>query len=203
MSWWTHIKGVVEVDVGGRTQAEVRYILESVLDHLPRVTGSEGDMNVYITQESGENMSCSCDEFGMRTNNLKDFYGDKTYKHGFLRLQSKYMLTIDADLRDREFGETKREFLKWLCRLSSRVQVCSVVVKLWTWDRSMVISDARPFEEMYDLDEKQWTNYLRWERDPASDWPLKLADKYFDNRYIKDELKRREEWYDKTNQEYE
>ena len=196
MSWWTHIKGVVEVDVGGRTQAEVRYVLESVLDHLPRVTGSEGDMNVYVAQELGDNYSSSCDEFGMRTNNLKDCYGDKTYKHGFLSLQSKYMLTIDADLRDRGFVQTKREFLKWLCRLSSRVQVCSVVVKLWAWGRSMVISDARPFEEMYDLDEKQWTNYLRWERDPASDWPLKLADKYFDDKYIKDELKRREEWRD-------
>lgn len=202
MSWWTHIKGVVEVDVGGRTQAEVRYILESVLDHLPRVTGSEGDMNVYITQESGDNYSSSCDEFGMRTNNLKDCYGDKTYKHGFLSLQSKYMLTIDADLRDREFEETKREFLKWLCRLSSRVQVYSVVVKLWAYDQSLVITNPKPFDAMYDW-KKPWTEYLRWERDPASDWPLKLADKYFDDKYIKDELKRREEWHDKIDREYE
>ena len=40
MSWWTHIRGPVEVSVPGRTQAEIDYILQTVLDHLPRVTGS-------------------------------------------------------------------------------------------------------------------------------------------------------------------
>ena len=72
MSWWTHIKGVIEVNVPGRTQAEIQYVLETVLDHLPRVTGSEGDMNVYIAREAGYNNSCSCDEFGQKTDNLKD-----------------------------------------------------------------------------------------------------------------------------------
>ena len=77
MSWWTHVMGTIEVDVRGRTQAEIRYILETVLDHLPRVTGSEGDMNVYITQEAGCNRSSSLDEFGLATNNLRDMYGNK------------------------------------------------------------------------------------------------------------------------------
>lgn len=43
MSWWTHINDTITASPMGRTQAEKRYILETVLDHLPLVTGSERD----------------------------------------------------------------------------------------------------------------------------------------------------------------
>ena len=46
MSSWTYINGTVTVCPMGRTQPEKRYILETVLNHLPRVTGSGGDMDV-------------------------------------------------------------------------------------------------------------------------------------------------------------
>ena len=39
MSWWTYIHGTIVVSPTGRTQAEKRYVLDTVLDHLPRVTG--------------------------------------------------------------------------------------------------------------------------------------------------------------------
>ena len=72
MSWWTYLHGTVTVRPMGRTQAEKRYILDTVLEHLPLVTGSERDMNVYVIQKNGESSSCSCDEFGESTNNLVD-----------------------------------------------------------------------------------------------------------------------------------
>ena len=75
MSYWTYINGTITVRPMGRTQPEKRYILETVLNHLPRVTGSEGDMNTYIIQKNGYNSSCSCDEFGEVTNNLVDRIG--------------------------------------------------------------------------------------------------------------------------------
>ena len=198
MSWWTYVKGVVEVEAPGRTQAEIRYVLDTVLDHLPRVTGSEGDMNVYISQRAGYNCSCSCDEFGLRTNNLKDRDGYKNRSRGWLETQSRYMLTVDGGLRDREFEETKREFMKWICRLAKRLHVYSVVVKIEDYSQSMVISNEKPFEQMYEWKdgEKRWISYLLWERDPESYWPLKLADKYYDDEYIKEELKRRAEWHE-------
>lgn len=199
MSWWTFVKGVVEVEVPGRTQAEIRYVLESVLDHLPRVTGSEGDMNVYVSQRAGHNCSSSCDEFGLITNNLKDYEGFKTRNHGWLETQSRYMLTVDGALRDREFEETKREFMKWICRLAKRLNIFSVVVKINDdYSQSMVISRVAPFDQMFEWrdDEKRWTSYLLWERDPQSYWPLKLANKYFDDQYIDEELKRRYEWHE-------
>ena len=77
MSYWTYLTGTVTVRPMGRTQAEKRYILDTVLEHLPLVTGSERDMNVYVIQKNGDSSSSSCDEFGEVTNNLVDSYGNK------------------------------------------------------------------------------------------------------------------------------
>ena len=60
MSHWAYIRGTITVEPLGRTQPEKRYILDTVLDHLPRVSGSEEDMNVYAIQKKGYNGSCSC-----------------------------------------------------------------------------------------------------------------------------------------------
>ena len=103
MSNWSYINGVITVEPLGRTQPEKRYILDTVLDHLPRVSGSEGDMDVYVNQKKGYNSSCSADEFGYVTNNLVDSYGDKTRKGGWLRTQDTYLVVVNASLRDMEF----------------------------------------------------------------------------------------------------
>lgn len=50
MSYWSFVHGTVTVLPFGRTQAEKRYLLDTVLDHLPKVTGSEGDMNIYLLE---------------------------------------------------------------------------------------------------------------------------------------------------------
>ena len=47
VSFWTYVNGTITVSPMGRTQAEKRYILDTVLEHLPLVTGSEGDMDTY------------------------------------------------------------------------------------------------------------------------------------------------------------
>ena len=57
MSYWTYVNGNIIVSPMGRTQAEKRYILETVLDHLPLVTGSEKNMNVYIIQKKDMKIS--------------------------------------------------------------------------------------------------------------------------------------------------
>lgn len=52
MSFWSCVKGMIEAYPMGRTQAEMRYILETVLSHLPPVSGSEGNMKVHVVQKS-------------------------------------------------------------------------------------------------------------------------------------------------------
>ena len=100
MSYWTYLTGTVTVRPMGRTQEEKEYILKSVLNHLPIVSGSERDMNVYVIQKNGHNSSSSCDEFGEVTNNLVDSYGDRSRKRGWLRTQDEYILVVDGSFRD-------------------------------------------------------------------------------------------------------
>ena len=92
MSYWTYVNGTITVNPMGRTQAEKRYILETVLNHLPIVSGSERDMDTYIIQKNGTNSSCSCDEYGDMTNNLTDCYGNRNRHSGWLRIQEQYII---------------------------------------------------------------------------------------------------------------
>jgi hypothetical protein len=194
MSYWTHITGTITVSPMGRTQAEKRYILETVLDHLPLVTGSERDMNVHIVQKAGTNHSSSCDEFGMVTNNLKDDYGNRS-RDGWLETQDKYILVVEGNFRDRLFNDTYREFIKWLCRLAKRVDVCNVLVSIDSNDKgSCVICENNrfhsPYAEMFEMpswccakDNKtsNWCEYLMWDRhEDFVDMPEKLVSKYYD-----------------------
>lgn len=189
MSYWTYITGAVEVSVPGRTQAEIDYILRTILDHLPRVTGSEGDMEVHINRHEGDNISQSCDEFEMNTNNLIGDYGTKS-RRGWLRVQSCYTLTLHAALRDRLFEQTTREFTKWLCRLAKRILVESVLVRIDGEDKTIVLNDSEgvdsPYWNMYEFPswanedhEPAWWEHLMWKRWGNTPLPLTHVVKYY------------------------
>ena len=205
MSWWSYIHGTIVVSPTGRTQAEKRYILDTVLDHLPQVTGSEEDMNVYVIQKNGHNSSCSHDEFGQRTNNLIDRYGCKNREHGWLQMQDEYILVVDGSLRDRDFEETLRAFQKWLIRLSKRVSVRSVLVKINDYEKSKLIQDKygyywNLFEYPYGSNgnktgEPAWYEYLLWQ--PMNN--NRMYPKILGYKYYKDEESDRqvEAWLDR------
>ena len=211
MSSWTYINGTITAEPLGRTQAEKRYILETVLNHLPRVTGSEGDMDVYIIQKNGYNSSLSCDEFGERTNNLVDIYGNKSFDRGRMRVQDEYILVVNAALRDREFDQTYKEFIKWLVRLCKRVMCEDILVEIKGYDKSTVIKDRNIQNKAYswqsvfdglfenpswcrDGKEPNWTEYLMWDRAKDSDYPMMLAYKYFGDEENDIEVERRMNW---------
>jgi len=192
MSMWTHIRGTVEVSVPGRTQAEIDYILQTVLNHLPRVTGSEGDMEIHINRHEGTSTSSSCDEYEMNTNNLTDIHGYKNQRRGWLCMQDRYTLTVYANLRDRMIKQTVREFEKWLCRLSKRLCVESVLVRISPdWGKSVIINSdgfENPYHKMYeepswanDNHEPAWWEHLVWQRWKDTPLPLTHVVKYYDD----------------------
>ena len=201
MSSWTHIRGAVNVSVPGRSQPEIQYILDSVLEHLPLVTGSEGDMVVHVARHSGFTRASSHDEFGMKTNNLKDWYGDHS-RRGMHQTQDRFVLALEGDLRDREFEWTKAEFLKWLCRLAKRVYVDDVLVRVYEdCGQSMLIDDMHKFFDMNESTSRRsedgkpsWWEYLMWERDPVSWRPLMHVYKYMDDPDVDQEMERRRKW---------
>lgn len=211
MSYWSHIQGTITVSPIGRTQAQKRYILDTVLAHLPIVSGSEKDMNVYVIQKNGHNSSCSCDEFGERTNNLTDWYGNKTRSRGWLYTQDEYILVVDAALRDREFNQTYREFVKWLVRLGKRVMIENILVKISGYDKSTIIKDycvqnkkyswQSVFDNLFenpswtdDDGESNWCEYMLYPRAKKSDYPMMLAYKYFNDKENDEEVERRMEY---------
>ena len=166
MSSWTYVHGTIVVSPLGRTQHEKRYILETVLDHLPVVAGSERDMEVYVIQKRGHNSSSFSDEF-LRTNNLRDRFGDRKYKTRIVtnarRIYSRSRRYI-AEIENR-LEETFQELLKWICRLSKRIIVDDVNVKIKGFDKQYVIDDPDPFYNMSDFDKDNWCDYLIWEYD--------------------------------------
>lgn len=198
MSIWTHIRGQLIVSPMGRTQPEKTYILHTVLQHLPFVTGSEGNMRVIPMRVPGANSWSTHNEFG------EPCFGKE--RDSFTTIQEDYILVLHADLRDRTFSETYREFIKWMCRLAKRVEVTDIVVKLWERysDKSITIDDATPFSNM-DMwpswadsrnngGEPCWAEYLMWEKSPNSDLPIGLDYKYYNDKVIDDEMKRRKKW---------
>lgn len=165
MSVWTGIRGRIEVNPIGKTQAEKRYILETVLAHLPVITGSEEDMHIYIIQPDGFDRSSNVDEFGYRTNNLINHYGKKDRVYGRYQLQGRYILVLDADLRDREFVYAYRQLQKWLCRLAKRVYISRVMVEIECLSKDIIINNTKDcYSKMFEF-EDGWYEYLLWDKD--------------------------------------
>ena len=208
MSFWTYLAGTVTVRPMGRTQEEKEYILKSVINHLPLVTDSERDMNVYVIQKNGHSSLSSCDEFGEVTNNLVDSYGNKSRDRGWLRTQDEYILVVDGAFRDRMFEQTFREFMKWLCRLGKRVDVEDVLVEVKGYDKSTIIRNTniqrkkysyrKVFDSLFespswcnDTGEPNWCEYLLWDRAKNSNYPMLLGYKYFADEENDKEVERR------------
>lgn len=145
MSDWTYVQGLIELDVPGRTQAEKNYILQTVIDHLPKVTGSEKPMNIYTIQTAGYDSWQNFDEF---YNRVEDF-----------RTQSRYFLVLDGNLRDRYYKDTFKELNKFLNRLGKRLMVDSVYVRLYNYEHSHIFTNKNDcYGKMFENDDP-WYNY--------------------------------------------
>lgn len=149
MSSWTYVQGLIELDVPGRTQAEKNYILQTVIDHLPKVTGSEKPMNIYTIKTAGHNSWQNFDEF---YNRVEDF-----------KTQSRYLLVLNGNLRDRYYKDTFKELNNFLNRLGKRLMVDSVYVRLYDYERSYIFTNKNDcYGKMFEND-NPWYNYLMWE----------------------------------------
>lgn len=173
MSWWTYVNGLIMVEPAGCTQPEKRYVLETVLAHLPKVTGSEKDMKIHIVQKEGYSGSANFNEFF-----------ETVYREDF-KTQNCYYLILEGQFRDRMYEQTFRELNKFLNRLAKRVYVDDILIRLTGWDKEIVISNSDPYQDMYEYsadsnkDEPAWWEYLLWDRDPSGgSYPEKLTHKY-------------------------
>ena len=142
MSRWMNISGVIDVTpVSGFTPRQERYVLETILDHLPVVSGSESDMTAHVVRKTGLSHDTDFDELGYWVNNRprkRDGNGG-------------WLILVHGELRDSTFDETKREFTKWLFRLARNVIICSIFVRVYEGygslrGRTIVFDDEKPLD---------------------------------------------------------
>lgn len=97
MSNWTHITGCLYVDTYTQRKNIKKYV-EKMLEKAPKITGSEGDLDIFVNPLSGYNVSSY-----------------KTGKNGdWLHYQTCVAITMVGDLRDTEIKYKKPEILEFI-----------------------------------------------------------------------------------------
>lgn len=129
MSSWTYISGQITVSPSGSSQHAKLFLLNEVLDRLPLVDGSEGPMEWHVVQCAGHDCSSSADPFGESTDLGTDTWGCRS-RRGWFHTQSRYIVVVEAHLRDTRYEETLRAFVKWMNRLAKRVDVVDMLVRV-------------------------------------------------------------------------
>lgn len=101
------------------------------------------------------------------------------------------IIVVEGNLRDAEGRETYKQFVRWLSRLSKRIPVSNVLVRIWDTDGDSWIIDEPEgdckFLGVYpDYEELCWTDYLLWERDKDSWYPKRMDAQFRGDRKRRD-----------------
>ncbi len=154
MSSWTYVTGIVEVDTFARSDAEAMYLAQTVINHLPRVTGSERNVEFHLSRPNRYYSSSSVDEFDQSSN----LYDDPCYR--MFDTQPRILIAVHGALRDRMFVQTLRETTKMLARLSSRLWVRDCLIRVTSGMGQSFIFDSP--EWILDREITDWTSKLLW-----------------------------------------
>lgn len=161
MSCWTYIEGVIEVDTFGRSDAEAMYLAQTVVNNLPRITGSEGSAKFYFSRPDGYCSSSNVDEFDQPSN----LYNDRFFRA--FNTQERVLITVKGNLRDRLFKQTLKETTKMLARLSSRLWVLNCLVRVRSdMDETFIFNNPK---WVYKREITDWARNLLWKFDDGKD----------------------------------
>lgn len=161
MSCWTYVTGVIDVDTFARSDAEAMYLAQTVANHLPRITGSEGDAKFYFSRPEGYCTSSNVDEFDKPSN----LYDDRYFR--MFTTQDRILITIQGNLRDRLFKQTLMETTKMLARLSSRLYVNDCLVRVQSDMGETFIFDSPKW--IRHRETTDWCRNLLWKFDESED----------------------------------
>lgn len=117
MSYWTHIVGVMHVDTYKETD-DIKSYVDELLRDAPAITGSERDASVFVSVPPGHNISITCDcgqcpyKNSIRHSGWGEFECDapEHYDCPTGEYQTRVVITVQGDLRDRMRKETKKEW---------------------------------------------------------------------------------------------
>lgn len=121
MSCWTHITACLSVETGiVAKKPELKRRVKEFLKNAPEITGSEGPADVFVNIQSGYDwyMSRDCERCKYR-DSLRDIiengeeYQECDSPKGYdcsAEYQTRVIISIQGDLRDRMKDQTEREF---------------------------------------------------------------------------------------------
>ena len=98
MSRWTHITSCMSVDTCIENTKRVKKSIIDYINKAPKITGSEGDAEIYVTLQRGHNVSS----------------WKRNSKNEFIEYQTCIVISIQGDLRDKDGETTKTEFINFL-----------------------------------------------------------------------------------------
>lgn len=124
MSYWTHITACIYLETDIRSK-EIKSIIEDKLKSAPKITGSEGDADIFVMPLSGHNLyvSSDCNNCKYKDTIIRDDDGNLSciaedhYRCPSNEYQTSVCISIIGDLRDRMKEDTRKEyneFIKWL-----------------------------------------------------------------------------------------
>lgn len=123
MSAWTHIVATIDVDTCIEDD-NIQKRMHEILKYAPKITGSERDADVFVNVLSGYNTtSIGCDKCEHKTN-IKGYLhcdADENFECISKEYQTRVVITIIGNLRDRHIEQTKKEykeFIKYLGKLN-------------------------------------------------------------------------------------
>lgn len=119
MSMWTHIVAVIDADTFVDSK-HIKKEVQKMLKDAPKITGSEGNADVFVNVLSGYNhyISADCEAccFGPTIRYLNDGFScdaPDTTKCPEGKYQTRVVITVIGDLRDRMREQTKAEWLQF------------------------------------------------------------------------------------------
>ena len=126
MSRWTHIVGAIHIDTWKACNNIEKYI-ENKLKNAPKITGSEGSATVFVNKENRYCMVCNGRNF-----------------------QTRAIITIQGDLRDKNGKKTKEEiinFLKYIQKLDWETRIFAINIEdESSQDECYILKEEKDYE---------------------------------------------------------
>lgn len=122
MSCWTHITACFSVETGVmKKRADLKKEVQKTLNQAPKITGSEGDADIFVNIQNGSNWFISHDcEHCKYKNTLKRIVDEEGHEYEecdgpddyecSAEYQTCVVISIQGDLRDRISTKTQSEF---------------------------------------------------------------------------------------------
>lgn len=138
MSLWTHITSCISVDTCIYSK-DLKLLVEAFLTTAPKITGSEGDADVFVNIQSGHNYwtNYDCEHCEYRLTLRESLEDDQTEVCDAPKdhdcsgeYQSCVVISIQGDLRDRTKEQTQKEFDAFLKYIEDRYLIRDYAVNI-------------------------------------------------------------------------